>query len=122
MTGGPAVLMALLQFLAAALGWTWLFRLRLGAWAAATLGFVLGRAIPESWALDFAVPITFLAMIGPMLRTPAHVAAALVAIVASLAFASLPSGLGLFVAAPLAMLTGAGVEVLTERRRARETA
>jgi predicted branched-subunit amino acid permease len=92
-------------------------------WAVfSTLGFVLGRAIPESWALDFAVPITFLAMIGPMLRTPAHVAAALVAIVASLAFASLPSGLGLFVAAPLAMLTGAGVEVLTERRRARETA
>ncbi|MGC9562109.1 hypothetical protein [Brachymonas sp. M4Q-1] len=39
--GGPAVLMALLQFLAAALGWTWLFCLRLGAWAAATLGFVL---------------------------------------------------------------------------------
>ena len=92
-------------------------------WAVfSTLGFVLGRAIPESWALDFAVPITFLAMIGPMLRTPAHVAAALVAIVASLAFASLPSGLGLFVAAPLAMLTGAGVEVLTERRRARENA
>ena len=34
---------------------------------ASALGFQLGRAIPESWALDFALPITFLAMVAPML-------------------------------------------------------
>ena len=86
-------------------------------WLAATLlGVWLGKAIPQDWALDFAMPVTFLALIAPMLRSPAHVAAALVAVVASLAFAFLPSGLGLFVAAPLAMLAGAGVEVLMERR------
>ena len=84
---------------------------------ASAVGYLLGRAIPEGLALDFALPITFLAMIGPMLRTPAHMAAALVSIVASLVFAFLPSGLGLFVAAPLAMLTGAWVETVTERRR-----
>ena len=44
---------------------------------------------------------------------------ALVAIVASLVFASLPSGMGLFIAAPLAMLTGAGVEIWTERLKER---
>ena len=87
-------------------------------WVVASgLGHVLGRTIPEGLALDFALPITFLAMIGPMLRTPAHIAAALVAIVASLVFAFLPSGLGLFVAAPLAMATGAWVELLMERRQ-----
>ena len=87
-------------------------------WAIATAaGHMLGRAIPSGLALDFALPITFLAMIGPMLRTPAHIAAALVAIIASLVFAFLPSGLGLFVAAPLAMATGAWVEVLMERRQ-----
>ncbi|ABL68543.1 AzlC family ABC transporter permease [Paracoccus denitrificans] len=86
-------------------------------WLLATLlGVWLGQAIPEDWALDFAMPITFLALIAPMLRSPAHLAAALVAVVGSLVFAFLPSGLGLFVAAPLAMLTGAGVEVLMERR------
>ncbi|WP_323009578.1 AzlC family ABC transporter permease [Paracoccus sp. (in: a-proteobacteria)] len=86
-------------------------------WLVATLlGVWLGKAIPEDWALDFAMPITFLALIAPMLRSPAHVAAALVAVVGSLVFAFLPSGLGLFVTAPLAMLTGAGVEVLMERR------
>ena len=87
-------------------------------WAIATAaGHMLGRAIPSGLALDFALPITFLAMIGPMLRTPAHIAAALVSIIASLVFAFLPTGMGLFIAAPLAMLTGAGVEIWMERRR-----
>ncbi|SIQ16758.1 Predicted branched-chain amino acid permease (azaleucine resistance) [Paracoccus thiocyanatus] len=87
-------------------------------WLGATLlGVWLGEAIPQDWALDFAIPITFLALVAPMLRSPAHVAAALVAVLAALAFAFLPSGLGLFVAAPLAMLTGAGVEMLMERRK-----
>lgn len=85
---------------------------------ASVVVYTLGKAIPPELALDFAVPITFLAMIGPMLRTPAHVAAALVSIIAALVFSFLPSGLGLLIAAPLAMLTGAWVEVLTERRKA----
>jgi len=86
-------------------------------WLAATLlGVWLGNAIPQGWALDFAMPITFLALIAPLLRSPSHLAAALVAVLASLVFAFLPSGLGLFLAAPLAMLAGAGVEVLMERR------
>ncbi len=82
------------------------------------IGAKLGNAIPESWALDFAIPITFLAMIAPMLRTLAHLAAAFVAMVAALAFAFLPSGLGMLIAAPLAMATGALVETWTERRKA----
>lgn len=86
-------------------------------WIAVTwLGATLGRSIPDDIALDFAVPITFLAMIAPMLRTPAHLAACFVAIVAALALAGLPSGLGLLIAAPLGMATGALVEVWAERR------
>ena len=85
---------------------------------ASVLGYTLGKAIPPELALDFAVPITFLAMIGPMLRTLAHVAAALVSIIGALVFSFLPSGMGLLVAAPLAMGTGALVEVWSERRKA----
>lgn len=81
------------------------------------LGARLGSGMPEGWALDFALPITFLAMIGPMLKTLAHVAAAAVSIVLSLALAGLPSGLGLLLAGLAAMSTGALVEVATERRR-----
>ncbi|MDS9467097.1 AzlC family ABC transporter permease [Paracoccus sp. MBLB3053] len=87
---------------------------------ASAVGFHLGRAIPESWALDFALPITFLAMVAPMLRSLAHMAAAAVSIVAALVFTVLPSGLGILLAAPLAMATGAIVEKRMEQARARQ--
>ncbi|WP_240544718.1 AzlC family ABC transporter permease [Paracoccus sp. AK26] len=74
------------------------------------IGATVGQAIPDGIALDFAMPITFLAMIAPMLRTPAHLAACFVAIAAALLLAGLPSGLGLLIAAPLGMATGAIIE------------
>nr|WP_207102098.1 AzlC family ABC transporter permease [Paracoccus shandongensis] len=80
------------------------------------LGATVGRAIPDDIALDFAMPITFLAMIAPMLRTPAHLAACFVAVLGSLLLAGLPSGLGLLIAAPIGMATGAAVEAWTGRR------
>ncbi|TDQ63359.1 putative branched-subunit amino acid permease [Phaeovulum veldkampii DSM 11550] len=83
-------------------------------WAGATLG----QAIPPEFALDFAVPITFLAMLAPMLRSAAHVAAALVSVGLALALAFLPAGVGLLIAAVAAMVTGAQVELWIERRRA----
>jgi hypothetical protein len=61
-------------------------------------------------------------MIAPMLRSFAHVAAATVAVLASLAFSGLPSGLGVLLAAPLAMATGVAVEMLVEARKARRGA
>jgi len=86
-------------------------------WYAATwAGAVLGTRIPPEYALDFAVPITFLAIIGPMLRTPAHLAAALMSVVLSLALAWMPWSSGILVAAVGAMLTGALVETWQERR------
>ncbi|MEM8732038.1 MAG: AzlC family ABC transporter permease [Pseudomonadota bacterium] len=80
-------------------------------WAAFTyLGAVVGEGIPPWLALDFALPICFLAIIMPMLRTRAHVAAAFVSIVAALLFAFLPYNLGLLVAGLLGMMTGAEIE------------
>lgn len=81
------------------------------------LGAELGRAIPPEFALDFAVPITFLAMLAPIMRTLAHLAAAFVSIVVALALAFLPSGLGLLIAAAAAMATGAQVELWVARRK-----
>lgn len=80
------------------------------------VGAVGGKAVPESWALDFALPITFLAMIGPMLRTPAHMAAALVSVIGALVFVAIPFNLGLLLAAFLAILTGARVELYLSRK------
>ncbi|WP_068108904.1 AzlC family ABC transporter permease [Tropicimonas marinistellae] len=74
------------------------------------LGALIGRQIPPALALDFALPITFIALVGPALRTVAHVAAAFVSVALSLAFAGLPFNLGLIVAAVAALATGAEVE------------
>lgn len=80
-------------------------------WYLATLtGALVGRSIPDWMALDFAVPITFLAIVAPMLRTLAHVGAALVSIVMALVFAFLPYNLGLLVAGIAAMMAGAEIE------------
>lgn len=81
------------------------------------VGATAGQLIPAEWPLDFAVPITFLAMIAPMLRTLAHVVAALVAVTAALALAGLPSGTGVLIAGPLGMAAGAGFETWQARRR-----
>lgn len=81
-------------------------------WYFVTLaGAMLGARIPPSLGLDFALPIAFLAMIGPMLRTPAHRIAALVAIVLALAFAWVPYNLGLMIAALGGMMAGARAEL-----------
>ena len=88
-------------------------------WYAFTLiGALGGEAIPESFALDFAVPITFLALIAPMLKTLAHVAAAVVSVIVALALSWMPAGVGLLVAAGAAMATGVAVETWRERRSA----
>lgn len=88
-------------------------------WYVFTLvGALAGEAIPEAYALDFALPITFLALIAPMLRTPAHVAAAVTSVCVALALAWMPAGVGLLLAAAAAMAVGAAVEVWRERRAA----
>lgn len=80
-------------------------------WYGATLtGALLGQAIPPEFALDFAVPIAFLAIVAPMLRTIAHVAAALTSMVLGLALAFLPYSSGLLIAAAVAMIVGAEIE------------
>lgn len=83
------------------------------------LGATVGNVIPKDWPLDFAIPITFLAMVAPMLRTRAHLAAALTAVVAALALAGMPSGTGLLAASALGMAAGAWVETRQTRQRIR---
>ena len=80
------------------------------------LGAYLGTQVPESWALDFAIPITFLAMIAPMFRTVAHIVAAFVAVAVSLAVAGVPYSLGIIIAGFAGMVAGAQAELWLERR------
>jgi 4-azaleucine resistance transporter AzlC len=82
------------------------------------LGIFLGAAIPESWSLAFALPLTFIAMLVPVLKGRPAIAAALSAgVVALLAF-SLPYKLGLILAALVGILVGT---VLESKKPARGT-
>ena len=71
---------------------------------------LLGTSIPAEWSLDMAMPLTFLALVGPMLRTFAHMAAAMTSCVLALALAFVPYNLGLLVAAIAALAVGAEIE------------
>ncbi|WP_082135301.1 AzlC family ABC transporter permease [Puniceibacterium sp. IMCC21224] len=86
-------------------------------WYAATLlGGWLGAAIPTELGLDFVLPIAFISMIMPLLRTPAHRAAALVSVVLALGCAWLPYNLALIVGGIGGMMAGARTEVWLEQR------
>lgn len=84
--------------------------------AASAAGAALGHRLPADLPLDAFVPIAFLALIGPMLRTAAHGAAAAVSAGAALALAGLPWSLGLLAAGAIAMASGAAVEAMAARR------
>jgi predicted branched-subunit amino acid permease len=83
------------------------------------VGALVGSAIPPEWGLDFAVPITFLALVAPALRTAAHIFAALTSVTMALLLAGLPWNLGLLAAGLSGMIVGAEIE-RRMTRRARE--
>lgn len=76
-------------------------------WIGSSLvGVVAGRMVPPEWGLNFAVPVTFLALLAPLLRGRANIAAASTAGVAGLLLHALPYGLGLMIAALSGMAAG----------------
>ena len=88
------------------------------AWFAFSyIGAAAGARLPVEIPLDFALPIAFLSMVGPMLRTIPHVVAALCAIAGSLLAASLPYSLGLMVGGLAGMLAGAQAEMWLARKQ-----
>ncbi|RIK32707.1 MAG: branched-chain amino acid ABC transporter permease [Anaerolineae bacterium] len=80
-------------------------------WQVSTaLGIFLGAAIPDSWSLDFALPLTFIAMVVPVLKNRPAIAAALSAGCVALAVNSLPYKLGLILAALVGIAVGTFLE------------
>lgn len=91
------------------------------SWQVSTaLGITLGSQIPEGWALDFALPLTFLALITPSLTDRPTWAAALTAGLLSLTLASLPYKLNLLLAALCGVGIGLAYEALTMKPTTRE--
>ncbi len=85
---------------------------------ASYLGALVGAAIPPEYGLDFAVPIAFLAILGPALRTVAHVGAAFASVVVAVLLAGLPWNLWLLIAGLAGMIVGAEIERRVDRAKA----
>jgi 4-azaleucine resistance transporter AzlC len=103
---------------AAALAHWYFFGAGLSLWftwqASTALGLWLGASLPSEWPLDFALPLTFIAMVVPALKNRPAVAASLSAGLVALLAYSLPYKLGLILAA----LTGIVVGTVLEARAA----
>ncbi|MEP0804095.1 MAG: AzlC family ABC transporter permease [Chloroflexota bacterium] len=86
-------------------------------WQASTaLGIFLGAAIPDSWSLDFALPLTFIAMVVPVLKGRPYVAAAFSAGAVALLAHALPVKLGLILAALTGIVVGTALETQETRK------
>lgn len=83
------------------------FTLWFGWQIATLLGVLLGAQLPDNLSLDFALPLTFIAIVVPMLTDRRRLAVALAAATLAILLAGLPYKLGLFGAALGALLLAA---------------
>ncbi len=81
------------------------------SWQTSTaVGVFVGAQIPSSWPLDFALPVSFIALVVPALKDRASVGAALVAGIAGVVALGLPYKLGLMSAALVGIVVGLALE------------
>lgn len=96
------------HYLAGGLFWLWLWS------TSVAVGIFVGNVVPESWSLDFAVPLLFLALLINALRDrPGLLAAAVSGTIAVVARDVEPAGTGLLGGA----LVGMTVAALADRRQ-----
>ena len=97
----------------------YVFGVGIGLWVtwhiSTAVGIFLGAQIPASWSLDFAMPLTFIAIVVPALRDHASVGTAIVAGGAALLALTLPLKLGLVTAMVVGIGTGYVVELVLSR-------
>jgi 4-azaleucine resistance transporter AzlC len=88
----------------------------MGLWVtwqtASLIGVVVGSGVPESWSLDFAIPLVFMALLVTAIKDRGTVVAGAVGALAAVAFVGLPLHLGLLAGAATGIVAG----VLGDRR------
>jgi 4-azaleucine resistance transporter AzlC len=83
------------------------FTLWAGWQVATVVGVVLGARLPNNLSLDFALPLTFIAIVVPLLTDRRRIAVAVLSGMLAVLLAGLPYKLGLFCAALAALLLAA---------------
>lgn len=85
------------------------------SWQISTaIGVLVGTQVPDSWSLDFTVPLVFIALVIPTLTDRAALLAALSAGVVALLALGLPFNLGLIVAAFVGIIVGMTMEAVAQ--------
>ncbi len=79
------------------------------------VGVLAGSVVPTSWQLDFAIPLSFIAMLAMTVRTLPLLAAAVVGGAASVMLFDLPLKFGLIAACFIGMAAGLATESLRPR-------
>jgi predicted branched-subunit amino acid permease len=76
-------------------------------------GYIFGNFAPSSWALEYAVPLSFVALVMPTLKNRKYVAVAGFSSILSVILKPLPYNLSLIITGLLAIILGA---YLTRKR------
>ena len=96
----------------------------LGLWltwqTSTAIGILLGAQIPSTWALDFTLALTFIALVVPALKDRPSLAAALSAGIVAVAAASWPYKMGLMAAALTGIIIGLWAETAQETASRRQ--
>jgi len=82
----------------------------------AIVGALLGTLVPESWGLDFAFPLSFMALMFAALKDRPAVLAAVVGGLSAILARGLPYNLGLVLAALLGIGAGVLAENVTDKK------
>jgi predicted branched-subunit amino acid permease len=82
----------------------------------AIIGALLGTLVPESWGLDFAFPLSFMALMFAALKDRPAVLAAVVGGLSAVLARGLPYNLGLVLAALLGIGAGVLAENITDKK------
>jgi len=86
------------------------------AWQLSVLaGVSLGASIPSSWSLTFAIPLSFLALLVPGIRSSASLGAAVVGGLIAVLAVKLPYNLGLVIASIGGVIAGLVIETLNSK-------
>ncbi len=85
--------------------------------AAVVAGVIAGSGVPSSWSLDFVVVLTFVALMVPVVKTRADLAAAAVAAVVAMSTLGLPYRLSLIAGSIAGIAVGLAIEHAHARGR-----
>ncbi|MBS0313076.1 MAG: AzlC family ABC transporter permease [Proteobacteria bacterium] len=85
------------------------------------IGAFVGAQLPASWQLEFTIPLSFVALVVPLLKARPQAMAAVVGGVAGVALFALPLKLGLIAACLIGTLAGLATDALLARREWRRS-